>query len=184
MKITLISAIVFVFLGLAGCMQATNNVYSVSVDPVTRQQTVISNSVTFLSAGAVVAEPNGVVMQGRIVDGRNYLTISYYSSDWLFMNQAQFRFDGAQRVYTISLNNVTRDILGGASIVERQTVPATGGAAGALVAEITRRSLLSDRSRLFVRLNGSDHFVTGYNDMATGYPSLGSFFLEGGEPSQ
>ena len=166
---------------LTGCVQATSNVYSNAIDPVTQISTITSNQVSFKSdAGILGIVPNGATLTGKIVGGKNYLTITYYGDSWLFMDEASFRFADSSSVYKIPLNDVSRDVYSDASIVEWKTVPAQSGVAKALLNKIVEKSKLADETRLFVRLDGKDYYVSGYDDMNVGYPSLGSFFINKG----
>ena len=174
-------SVLLVILALTGCMQATSNVYSNTIDPVTQITTVTSNNVTFKKdAGVLGVIPNGVALTGKIVGGENYLTITYYGDSWLFMDEVSFRFADDNSVYKIPLKDVSRDVYSDASIVEWQTISAERGVAKALLNKIVEKSKLVDETRLFVRLDGSDYYVSGYDDMNVGYPSLGSFFVNKG----
>lgn len=183
MKLNLASAFLFVAaFALSGCLQPTSNIFRNDVDAVTGRQTITSNYVSFLEdAGIFGIVPNGISIAGKIVNGTDYLTINYTSENWLFMNNAQFRFDDGETVYTIPLRRVSRNVNGNATISEWVTVPASSTTVARFISEVERRSILAEPSRLYVKLEGQDYYRNGYADLPVGDISLGAFYRYNGD---
>lgn len=175
LKLTLLAV------ALSGCMESTGGgVYRDNTDPVTGSRTIQTAGISFLSVnqGMFSGLDTGVSLGGKVIDGVPYLILGYSGESWLFMRRAKFRFDGSETVYTLAMNSPARDVGSTARAYENQTIRADRGQAEQFLNEIIKRSRLSEDSKIYVRAEGQDVFVSGVGTFKSGPNSFGAFFQE------
>ena len=181
MKFLSLPAVFVSALLLSGCMASTGGgIYRDRVDPVTGERTLQTTGVTFLTAdqGIFSGLDTGVGLGGKIINGVPYFVIGYSGNNWLFLQRAEIRLEGSSAIYTLDMNDPTREVGSTARVYENQTIRADRGDARSLLEEIIRKSKLPKSSKIYIRAEGQDSFVSGVGTLKSGPKSFGAFFAD------
>ena len=68
---------------------------------------------------------SGEGLGGKVVDGTPYLILGYSGDSWLFMQRAKFRFDGNDKVFTLTMNSPNQEVGSTARVYETQSMKCT-----------------------------------------------------------
>lgn len=122
-------------------------------------------------------------LRGKYIGGREYLTIGYDSSEWLFINYVTIRFEHSSKKYRVSFSNPVRDVRYGGNIREFDTFRTSSGNVAKIVSILKKRSKEGLDTKIFIRGDGSEYYDTGEILIKAGDYSLPGFFIHKGDPT-